>query len=112
LPGRRLPFFVARRPERAAGVSIAPAEDAMTRARLAGGVATVVLLAWSASACGHGADGEAGARAPIPVRVKVVQKRAGAAATRYSGTIVPAVQVDLAFRVGGYVQQILQVKDG
>ncbi len=70
-----------------------------------------LVLAVSAVACRH-ADEGAAKRAPIPVRVKVVQKRAANLATRYSGTIVPATQVDLAFRVSGYVQHLLQVKEG
>src|SRR5262249_8247818 len=60
----------------------------------------------------RGEKKEGATRAPTPVRVKVVQKRAASLATRYSATILPATQVDLAFRVSGYVQSIFQVKDG
>jgi RND family efflux transporter MFP subunit len=71
----------------------------------------LVAIALASVACGKG-DGERGKRAPIPVRVKVVDKSVNAPSTRYSGTIAPATRVDLAFRVGGYIQQLLQVKDG
>jgi len=71
----------------------------------------VAVLAVAAIACGHRAA-EDTQRQPVPVRVKGVEKRVESATTRYSGAILPATQVDLAFRVGGYVQQILQIKDG
>jgi multidrug efflux system membrane fusion protein len=73
---------------------------------------SIALLVAAAGACGHGASTENTQRQPVPVRVKGVEKHADSAATRYSGAILPATQVDLAFRVGGYVQQILQVKEG
>ncbi len=70
-----------------------------------------VLVALAGVGCGDD-KAERGPRAPIPVRVKVVDKSTDAPSTRYSGVIAPATQVDLAFRVGGYVQTLLQVKDG
>jgi RND family efflux transporter MFP subunit len=82
-------------------------EGGMTRS----GVTAFLVATGLFAGCGDG-DGERGPRAPIPVRVKVVDKSVNAPSTRYSGTIVPATRVDLAFRVGGYIQQILQVKDG
>lgn len=42
-----------------------------------------------------------------PVRVQVVeQQQTGGGATRYSANIQPESQVDLAFRIGGYVESI------
>jgi RND family efflux transporter MFP subunit len=70
-----------------------------------------VALGLLVAACGRDDDGKA-ERSPIPVRVKVVEKSGDSQSTRYSGSIQPATQVDLAFRVGGYIAQILQVKDG
>lgn len=49
---------------------------------------------------------------PTPVRVRVVEESAQAVGAHYSGTLEPATRVDLAFKVGGYVQQIAQVKSG
>lgn len=45
-----------------------------------------------------------------PVRVGQVEAYQGGGGVRYSANIVPEIQVDLAFRSGGYVQHILQVK--
>ncbi len=45
---------------------------------------------------------------PTPVTVQAVQEFEGAAAPRYSGTIEPNERVDVAFRLGGYVTEILQ----
>jgi len=49
-------------------------------------------------------------QAPIPVRVRAVEPVTGDAQTRYSGTIEPATQVDVAFKVGGYIEQIAQIQ--
>ncbi|MGA2263206.1 MAG: HlyD family secretion protein, partial [Acidobacteriota bacterium] len=46
-----------------------------------------------------------------PVRVEQVQIYRGGGGVRYSANIVPDSQVDLAFKSGGYIQSILQVKD-
>jgi RND family efflux transporter MFP subunit len=45
---------------------------------------------------------------PIPVRVSVAQAVASASDLRYSANIVPGKQVDLAFKVGGYVRDIAE----
>ncbi|MGD9728193.1 MAG: efflux RND transporter periplasmic adaptor subunit [Nitrospiraceae bacterium] len=44
-----------------------------------------------------------------PVAVQVVARASPAAGTRYSVSLSPATQVDLAFKVGGYVNEIQQV---
>ena len=44
-----------------------------------------------------------------PVRVMPVEMSKGSQAPRYSGNVEPLTRVDLAFRVGGYVDQILTV---
>ena len=43
---------------------------------------------------------------PIPVKVRAVEKPPGGALARYSGSLEPAVRVDMAFRVGGYVEAL------
>jgi multidrug efflux system membrane fusion protein len=49
-------------------------------------------------------------RKPIPVKVRTVEKRPGGAPTRYSGSLEPAMRVDMAFRVGGYVEALGEIK--
>jgi RND family efflux transporter MFP subunit len=44
------------------------------------------------------------------VRVKAVERASGRNGNRYSANIEPASRVDLAFKVGGYVQRVAQVK--
>jgi RND family efflux transporter MFP subunit len=43
-----------------------------------------------------------------PVRVETVRTQGAAAGLRYSGTVVPEEQVALAFKVGGYVRQVME----
>jgi RND family efflux transporter MFP subunit len=45
-----------------------------------------------------------------PVRVAHVETISTGAATRYSANIIPNAQVDLAFKSGGYVESIRQVR--
>jgi RND family efflux transporter MFP subunit len=47
---------------------------------------------------------------PTPVRVQVVEERSGVEGFRYSASIMPYTQINLAFKVGGYIQEILQIK--
>jgi multidrug efflux pump subunit AcrA (membrane-fusion protein) len=46
-----------------------------------------------------------------PVRVQAVETQAPAEGARYSGSIEPASRTDVAFRLGGYVDQILTVSN-
>lgn len=48
-------------------------------------------------------------KSPIPVKVKPVTTTGEVALARYSGSLEPAARVDLAFRVGGYVEMLGQV---
>jgi RND family efflux transporter MFP subunit len=50
------------------------------------------------------------ARSPVPVRTAMVQNVAIGNSMRYSASIVPYSQVDLAFQSGGYVDHVRQVK--
>jgi RND family efflux transporter MFP subunit len=57
--------------------------------------------------CGHK---EEAAPDSIPVTVQAVATASGAVGGAYSANIVADTQVDVAFKVNGYVQSILQVK--
>jgi multidrug efflux system membrane fusion protein len=48
----------------------------------------------------------------IPVRVRMVEERSQLAGARYSGSVEPRTRVDLAFKVGGYVRELAQVRAG
>lgn len=74
-------------------------------------VAGRVLALWFAVEVSFGCAGgeETRPKSPTPVRVRVVAQSVGAGASRYSGTIEPAIKVDLAFKVGGFVRELAQV---
>jgi len=57
--------------------------------------------------CGHK---EPAAPDSIPVTVQAVAMASGARGVAYSANIIAETQVDVAFKVNGYVQSILQVK--
>jgi RND family efflux transporter MFP subunit len=62
-----------------------------------------------AAAVAPGCSRHGGEKAPArPVRVEKVQGESAAAGLRYSASIQPYEQVPLAFKVGGYVQEISQ----
>jgi RND family efflux transporter MFP subunit len=65
----------------------------------------VVASTGALLACGRGPAREKTAR---PVRVEIVRKEAAGGGLRYSATIQPNEQVPLAFKVGGYVREVLQ----
>src|SRR5678815_4307451 len=46
----------------------------------------------------------------VAVKVAPVKRTSDIAGTRYSAQIVPNTRLDLAFKVGGYVESIAQVK--
>lgn len=46
----------------------------------------------------------------IPVRIQQVSAAAGANGIRYSANVIPRAQVDVAFKVNGYVDAIRQVR--
>jgi multidrug efflux system membrane fusion protein len=69
----------------------------------------VVLLAW-ASAQQVGAQEEP-AKKPLPaVSVHTIGPAAAGHGARYSAELQPFKQVEVAFKVGGYIQEILQVR--
>jgi multidrug efflux system membrane fusion protein len=63
-----------------------------------------------ALACGCQVGG-ATERAVRPVRVEAVKERAADKSLRFTGNVEPRVRVDLAFKRGGYVADLLRVKD-
>jgi multidrug efflux system membrane fusion protein len=70
-------------------------------------VLTGVLLALSVAACRQPPAEE---KVITPVRVETVDYYAEAPGVRYSGTIEPNRRVDVAFKVGGYIQAIARVE--
>ena len=66
-----------------------------------------LIAALAISGCGHK---EAAAPESIPVTVQTVGMATGAAGGAYSANIIADTQVDVAFKVNGYVQSILQMK--
>ena len=70
----------------------------------AGAIAAAVLIA----AC---SAPPAYVKPPTPVTVAVVGAHSTGSAARYAATVKPAVEVTAAFKVGGYVTDLLRVRD-
>ena len=49
-------------------------------------------------------------KVPIAVKVRSVERASGPGSARYSATIEPATHVDVAFKVGGYIDTIAKAK--
>lgn len=47
---------------------------------------------------------------PVPVKISAVELKPTSRETRYSATIIPRTQVELAFKVGGYVDALRRVR--
>src|SRR6266852_196057 len=47
---------------------------------------------------------------PVPVKVATVELHAANSGARYSATIIPRTQVELAFKVDGYVEALQKVR--
>src|SRR5215472_683333 len=66
----------------------------------------LLIAATAAAGCkAHSAE-----KLPTPVKVKTVEAASSAGEVRYSASITARTQVDLAFKVGGYVEAICQVR--
>jgi len=78
----------------------------MTRTRLLV-FSSLVAAAGLAGCSRHPASTQ---QAPVPVKVHAVESGAGGTSTRYSAAVLPAVQVDVAFKVTGYVDALAQVR--
>ncbi|HWT03758.1 MAG TPA: efflux RND transporter periplasmic adaptor subunit [Pyrinomonadaceae bacterium] len=70
-------------------------------------LATLLFLSLM-TACGAG---ETKVETRKPVKVKAVELRSSATSVRYSASIRPNSQVEIAFKVGGYVDAVAQVAD-
>src|SRR5215469_7219145 len=68
-------------------------------------ILAVLLCSWI-SACRQQSDSQ---KQPLPVRIAVVRTVTVGNPARYSASIVPYSQVDLAFQSSGYVDRVLQV---
>lgn len=71
----------------------------------------LALIAVALVACGAKGEGSKG-KILTPVRVRTVEEQGQLAGARYSGNVEPGTRVDLAFKVGGYVRELAQVKNG
>ena len=49
-------------------------------------------------------------KAPVPVKVAAVEMNSARSEARYSATIIPRTEVELAFKVGGYVDALQRVR--
>ena len=77
-----------------------------SRAINAVAVTSSLFLITILGGCGHK---EAENRV-VPVRVAAVEMNAASTEARYSATIIPRTQVELAFKVGGYVDALRKVR--
>jgi hypothetical protein len=68
-----------------------------------GCVACVTIL-------GAGYPARSAEKTPTPVRVQAVHSQVTSSGQRYSANFNPYTQVDLAFKVAGYITEVLQVK--
>lgn len=71
-------------------------------------MAALVSLCLMIAGCSTGKTKE---KPPVPVKAKAVEMRSGTTSVRYSASIRANSQVELAFKVGGYVDWIAQVRD-
>jgi len=80
----------------------------MTRIHIA--VASTALFSIGVSVGCSAEHAAAPSHSAVPVKVKPVARTADVAVARYSGSLEPVARVDMAFRVGGYVELLGQVK--
>ena len=53
-----------------------------------------------------GCQAKAGPKTPVPVKVATVETNSAGRGSRYSATIIPRTEVELSFKVGGYVDEL------
>ena len=70
----------------------------------------VAIAAVQTCGCAGRAATDTNARTPKAVRLVTVEASTGAESTTYSAIITPNAQVDLAFRVSGYVVEVRRTK--
>jgi len=74
--------------------------------------ARLLLCSWPALLAVAACSGSKPYEKPAtPVSVATVSSSSTSAAVRYSATVKPEVEVTASFKVGGYVQEILSVRD-
>jgi RND family efflux transporter MFP subunit len=69
-------------------------------------VTSSLFLMTIAGGCGH----KQPEKSPVPVKVTAVELNAASTEAKYSATIVPRTEVELAFKVGGYVDALRRVR--
>ncbi len=82
----------------------------MKRRRVQAVLASIAVAAIQAGGCVGRAGSDADARSPKAVRLVTVEASPAAESTTYSAIIAPNAQVDLAFRVSGYVVDVHRTK--
>ena len=86
-----------------------PADTAIRSRRAATAASTIVLLPTTiAGGCQH--EPALPAKAPIAVRLADVTLYQSTEGLRYSASLIPYAQVDVAFRTAGYITEVKQVK--
>jgi outer membrane protein TolC len=70
----------------------------------------LVLCSLALAISGCRAQGAAAEPAPVSVKVKAVELNSVSGGVRYAASIEPRKQIELAFKVGGYVDHVLQVR--
>jgi RND family efflux transporter MFP subunit len=80
------------------------------RLRRAGATASTIALLATTVVVGCHNEPALPAKAPIAVRLADVTLYQSSAALRYSASLVPYTQVDVAFRTTGYITEVRQVK--
>jgi RND family efflux transporter MFP subunit len=66
----------------------------------------LIAALWTVAGC---AKKEPFEKPPVPVKVYTITAAMPVSSLKYSATLVPREQVDLAFKVGGYVEDILKL---
>ena len=69
-------------------------------------VTSSLFLTTIVAGCGH----KEPEKRVVPVKVAAVELNAASTEARYSATIIPRTQVELAFKVGGYVDALRKVR--
>jgi multidrug efflux system membrane fusion protein len=69
-------------------------------------VASSLFLITIVGGCGH----KEAEKRVLPVKVAAVELNAASTEAKYSATIIPRTQVELAFKVGGYVDALRKVR--
>jgi multidrug efflux system membrane fusion protein len=81
-------------------------------ARAAAASLACIALGAALTGCSRARAQGATERRSVPVKVRAVEKPAGVELARFSGSLEPKVRVDMAFRVGGYVEALGAIDAG